>query len=144
MSTVRDAPMPAVVLAVLNPVMRVLLPTRAGRFIRPFALLEFRGRHSGRAFRIPAGLHLLDGCDCVLTPAGWGINFTAGIPVIVHYRGRTRRTTGRLDEDPSAGRRALLALLDSGTKPRLVGLKAQQPVTLADLAHVDRSLIWLE
>jgi hypothetical protein len=144
MTAVRDAPMPTAVLAVLNAVMRVLLPTRAGRLIRPFALLAFRGRHTGRAFLVPAGLHRVADCDCVLTPAGWAVNFTGGIPVTVHYRGRTRTTTGRLDEDPTAGRRALLALLGSGTKPQLVGLKASQPVTPADLAGVDRFVIWLD
>ena len=93
-AVVRDAHPPAVLVRVLNPIMRTLLRTPLGRLVRPFALIEFAGRRSGRRYRVPVGWHHADGVTVVFTPAPWRVNFSAGAPATVHYRGRTRPMTG--------------------------------------------------
>src|SRR4051794_21368801 len=44
----RDAKPPLALVRMMNPVLRLLLRTPLARALRPFALLEFTGRRSGR------------------------------------------------------------------------------------------------
>jgi hypothetical protein len=141
-TSVRDAKAPAALLFFMNPIMRVLLRTPLGRFI-PFALLRFLGRKSGRAYAIPAGLHVVDGARVVSTPAPWRANFRDGIPVTVHHRGRRQQFTGKLDDDAAAVAAALNALFDAGTSPRMLGLYVETGyrLTADDVKYVDRALV---
>ncbi len=68
----RDARPPLILVRVMNPIMRVVLRTVLGRLVRPFALLEFTGRRSGRRFLVPVGWHEIDSGHFAFTPARGG------------------------------------------------------------------------
>jgi hypothetical protein len=144
-AAVLDARPPTTVIRVLNPVMRTILRTPLGRLVRPFALLEFTGRRSGRRYLVPAGWHEVDGLAIVLSPAPWRANFAGGLPVTVHRRGRALAMTGTLVSDPSVVAVTLRSLLDRGAAPRELGLKMPpgHQVTAADVVAVDRAVIEL-
>jgi hypothetical protein len=140
---VRDAKPPLLLVRMMNPVLRLLLRTPVGRAIRPFALLEFAGRRTGRRFLVPVGWHSLPTGTVVFTPAPWRANFAGGIPVTVHHAGRHLALTGTLETDPdrvAAAMRSLVAL--RGSLRRIgVELPAGTQLTAADVRAVDRSLI---
>ena len=142
-ATVRDARPPAALVRVLNPIMRVVLRTPLGRLVKPFALLEFSGRRSGRTYRVPAGWHDADGVRVVLSPAPWRANFAPSAPVVVHHRGRSQDMTGTLVSDPAEVARYIDALLVGGTPARQIGLHIPTGHTMseADVLHVDRQII---
>ena len=58
---VRDARPPAALLRVTNPILKTLLRTPVSRVIRPLALIEFRGRRSGRPIRVVVAWHVNPG-----------------------------------------------------------------------------------
>ena len=142
-TAVRDARPPTVVIRVLNPIMRTVLPTPLGRLVRPFALLEFSGRRSGRRYRVPAGWHHAESGPVVITPAPWRINFADGARVTVRYRGRTQQMTGTLVTDPVAVAQALQWMFDAGTSPRNLGINMPEGhrITASDVASLDRAMI---
>lgn len=143
MAVVRDVHPPTAVIKVLNPIMRTVLGTPLGRLVRPFALLEFTGRQSGRQYRVPAGWHVVDGGPVVFSPAPWRANFAGGAPVTVRHRGRAQQMTGTLVIDRAEVAAALTSLLASGTPPRAVGLDIPpgHTVDASDVLAVDRALI---
>ena len=134
------------VIRVLNPILRVVLRTPLGRLVKPFALLEFKGRHSGRPYRVPAGWHDADGVRVVLTPAHWRANFSPSAPAVVHYRGHARHMTGTLVRDPAEVARYVGVVLAGGTGPRQIGLRVPSghTITAADVVQVDRQIIRFE
>lgn len=140
---VRDARPPAAVIRVLNPIMRVLLPSRLGRLVRPIALIEFTGRRSGNRYRVPAGLHRADGVIVVFTPAAWRKNFSEGAPATVHHRGRSRQMVGTLVSDPGEVAGVLRSVLAGGTSPLLLGLDipSGHSVDASDITSVGREMI---
>ncbi|MEO8696396.1 MAG: grhN [Acidimicrobiales bacterium] len=142
-TTVRDARPPATLVHVLNPIMRIVLRTRLGRLVRPFALLEFDGRRSGRRYRVPVGWHESNGGALVVTPAPWRINFSGGARATVYFRGKAQQMTGTLVTDHSAVAGALQSLFASGTKPREIGLDMPEGhrVTASDVGSVGRAAI---
>ena len=142
---VRDARPPLALIRVLNPVLRTVLRTPLGRVVRPFVLLDFTGRRSGRSYRVPAGWHEVDGVTFVLSPARWRGNFAGGAPVTVHRRGSVQKMTGTLVTDPSQVATAIQSLLDSGAAPRTVGLDVPtgHHITASDVVAVDRAMIEL-
>lgn len=86
---------------VVNPVMRTLLraawpPPVAERL----ALLRFDGRRSGDRYELPVGVRDVDGLPCVLTNAGWRVNFRDGHPMALLWRGDVHGGTGVLREEP--------------------------------------------
>lgn len=146
MTLVRDARPPLVVIRMLNPIMRLVLATRAGRFLGALALIEFDGRRTGRPYRVPVGWHQEGGRETVFTPAPWRINFAGGAPVKVHHLGRSRAMLGTLDDDPSSVARSLQALFDAGCSPRNVGLRIAEghQITADDVASVARAAVRFE
>ena len=136
-------PAPAAVVAVLNPILRVLLRTPLGRLIRPFALVEFTGRQSGKRYRVPVGWHVADDAPIVLTPAPWRSNFHDGSRADVYHRGRRRPMIGTLEADPAAVADTLRRLLASGTSPRTIGLTIPtgHTITAADVTAVRRAVV---
>jgi hypothetical protein len=130
----------------MNPFMRAILPTPLGRLIRPFALLDFHGRRSGRRYRVPVGVHRTDSGDVVVTPAAWRANFRNGIPVTVHHRGERRDLIGTLDTDPAHVAAELQSLVDRHGSLGRVGIKAPNghQVTLRDVEALDRAVIHFE
>src|SRR3954454_13785281 len=73
---------------VVNPVVRTVLRSPAGRWCGPLLLLEVTGRRTGRRRRIPVVGHVSSGCVYAVTDASWARNFTGGAPVVVTRRGR--------------------------------------------------------
>jgi hypothetical protein len=142
----QDARPPVAFIRVMNPVMRAILPTRLGRLVRPFALLEFDGRRSGRRFRVPVGWHQTGSGPVVITPAPWRSNFKGGIPVTVHHLGQRHDLIGTLDEEPLHVAAALRCLMDRHGSLGRVGIKVPKghEITVADVTEVDRALIQLQ
>ncbi len=130
----------------MNPVLRVVLRTPLGRFVRPFALLEFRGRRSGVRLRVPVGWHETAAGFVVCTPAPWRANFRGGAPVTVRSRGRRHELIGTLADDPEDVAAGLQSLLDRHGSLRPVGVDvpAGHRVTAADVLAVDRALVRFE
>lgn len=143
---VRDARLPLALIRVLNPIMRFALRTPLGRLVRPFALLEFSGRHSGRRYRVPVGWHESVDGPVVLTPALWRINFAGGLPTTAYYRGRRQEMTGTLVTDPAAVAAALRSMFANGSSPRSMGLDvpAGHTMTPSDVESVERAMIRLQ
>jgi hypothetical protein len=142
-AVVRDAPPPLVLVRPLNVLNRWFLRSPLARPLGGLALLEFRGRRSGRDHRVPVGWHVVQGVGVVLTPAPWRANFAGGLPVTVHHRGRAQQSVGTLDRDPGAVAAALNELLSGGTNPRLLGLVVPRGHELVDaeVVELDRALI---
>lgn len=127
----------------MGPIMRLVLRTRLGHLVRPFALLEFDGRRSGRRLRVPVGWHEIDGGEVVFTPAAWRINFAGGTAATVWFRGTRREVTGALDLDPERVAAALRSLAERRGSLRPVGvdLPRGRTVNAADVEAVDRAVI---
>ena len=127
----------------LNPVVRALLRSPAGRLIGGLGLLEFDGRRTHRRYRVVVGCHRLDGETVVFTPAPWRSNFTSGATATVLHRGQRQTLTGTLDTDPARVANALGRLIDSGTSPRALGLNvpAGHSITATDVETIDRAMI---
>lgn len=141
---VREARPPTLLVAVLNPVLRLALRTRLGRMVRPCALLEFTGRRSGRRFRVPVGWHDAEGTRVVFSPAPrWPTNFRGGRKATVHRLGRKHELVGFLVTDPDEVARALRIVLAAGTPPRLIGLELPDghQVTAADVLAVSKVMV---
>lgn len=139
----RDARPPLVLIRLMNPVMRVVLRTPLGRLVRPFALLEFRGRRTGRLLRVPVGWHHIGGEHVVFTPAPWRANLRDGVPVTVHFRGHRLEMTGTLDDDPDHVATVLQSLADLHGSLRRVGIDIPpgHRITADDIRAVRRALI---
>src|SRR3954451_24243816 len=68
MAAVEDNRPPDAVLRFLNPVLRVLVPSPAGRLLPgSMGVLRFTGRRSGRTLRIVAAIHDVAGSSVVFT-----------------------------------------------------------------------------
>jgi hypothetical protein len=83
----------------VNPVVRTIARSPAGRWTGDLLLLEFTGRRSGRALAVPVLGRHHGGALYALTDAGWALNFAGGAPVQVTSRGRRRSGTGVLVTD---------------------------------------------
>lgn len=136
-------PPPPAVLKAMNVVMRPLLSSGLGRRTRGIMLLEFRGRRSGRTYRVPTNFHLVDGTPMAFTDAPWRLNFVGGAPVTVTHLGRVRRTTGTLvTVGPEEMARAVRRSLDTGGSAQRMGLRmprGHQP-TVEELAALGPAL----
>lgn len=139
----RDTKPPALLVGVMNPILRVVLRTPLGRAVRPFALLEFKGRRSGRLYRVPVGWHSNATGPEVFTPAPWRANFVGGIEVVVHHRGRRQTLRGTLEADPGRVAAVMQSLADRQGSLRAIGvtIPSGHRVTAADVLAVDRAVI---
>jgi len=142
-SIARDVRPPLLLVRTLNPILRFALRTPIGRLVRPFALLEFEGRRSGRRFRVPVGWHEIDGGEAVFTPAEWRANFSDGCAATVWLHGVRREFTGVLDVDPERVASALRSLADrrGSLRPIGVDLARGHTITASDIRAVDRAVI---
>lgn len=145
-STARDARPPQLLVRMMNPVLRFVLRTPLGRLVRPFALLEFVGRRSGRQFLVPVGYHELDRGHLVVTPAPWRVNFRSPHPVVVHFRGRREVCLGHLVDDPATVATALRELAQRQRSLKRIGVDIPDGhvIDAADVTAVDRALIEFE
>lgn len=139
----RDARPPRALVRALNPMMQVVLRTPLGRLVRPFALLEFTGRRSGRRFLVPVGWHEVESGHVVFTPASWRVNFRDGLPVTVRHHGQRQDLIGVLDDDPAHVAAALQSLADRRGSLRSVGIDIPPAhrITAVDVVAVDRAVI---
>ena len=139
---VEQKPPPMALMRLLNPVMRVLLPTRLGRRMRPLAILEVTGRRSGRLHRIPVGAHPVDDGVVIFTDRPWRENVRGGADVVLAVGGTRRPAVAELVDDPAIVGPALSAAV-AVAGPRRLGL-ALQPgaiATVADYGAVGKSMI---
>lgn len=139
----RDARPPLALVRVMNPTMRAVLRTPLGRLVRPFALLDFTGRRTGRRFLIPVGWHEIESGHVAFTPASWRVNFRNGSPVTVWYRGQRQNLTGILDDEPGRVAAALQSLADRRGSLRSIGvdIPAGHRLTAPDVTAIDRAVI---
>ena len=138
---------PDAVLRVVNPLLRTLVPSPAGRLLPgSFGVLRFTGRRSGRTLRIVAGLHDVDGGLVVFTSRPWRLNFRGGRTVEVARSGTWRRGTADLVEDPEQVAAALRHVLAAGTSARMLGLRIESGhvVTAEDVSATGRTLLRLD
>ena len=144
MPPVRSAPPPPwVIRYIANPSMHLLLPTWFGRWLPGVAMLRFRGRRTGRAYAVPAGIYDHDGAQFVFTESGWAANFAGGLPVEVARRGAATLGHGELVADPAVVGPAMRAVLAAGTSKRMLGVaidKGHAP-TDAELAAIRRAVV---
>jgi hypothetical protein len=144
MASVQDARPPQALVKLLNPVNRIVLRSPLARLVKPFALLEFTGRRTGRRYVIPVGWqHTASGEFVVVSPAAWRANFAGGLDVLVHYRGHTQRMIGTLDADADAVAGVIRDVIAGGKRPRDLGLDIPEGHTFTrdDAIAVDRKVI---
>jgi hypothetical protein len=147
MAGLEDNRPPDAVLRFVNPLLRAVVPSPAGRvFPGSVGVLRFTGRRSGRTLRIVAGLHEVDGALVVFTSRPWRLNFRGGRAVEVAQSGRRRRGTAELVEDPEQVADALRHVLAAGTSPRMLGLRLEQGHVVAaqDVRATGRTLVRLD
>jgi hypothetical protein len=111
----------------MNPVVRAWVATPLSQLAGyRLAVLRFSGRKSGRAYRVPVGLHDVGDGKGVFTSEVWRLNFRGGAPVRVKAGGRSFEATGTLVEDPEEVARAMQHAIDSGSSLTLLGLEVDQ------------------
>lgn len=144
-AAVRDARPPLALVRVMNPTLRQLLRTPLGRLVRPFGLLEFDGRRSGRPYRVPVGVHRIEEGLIVFSPASWRQNFAGGRDATLRFRGRSTAVTGVLVAEPHAVAALLRSLEAGGTPLTHVGLRMNpgHEIDADDVLAVDRAAIHL-
>src|SRR5205085_299590 len=134
-------------LRIINPTVRALIGTSAGRLVPSWmAVLLFTGRHSGTQYRVPIGIHDVQGTPTVFTDRPWRLNFRGGAPVTVMQRGRQRHGHGVLVEGRENVGVALLDALQHTSRPSNLGLrvaKGHQP-TVEDLTALGSSMIQIQ
>lgn len=136
-------PPPPTALKAMNVIMRPLLRSRLGRRVSGVMLLEFTGRRSGRAIKVPVNFQSVDGVVMAFTGAPWRHNFTGGAPVTVTHRGEVYQTTGVLVPlTPAAMGVAVRKSLDAGGSAQRMGIRTadgHEP-TAAELAALGPAL----
>lgn len=141
---VRDKPPPLwLVQRVINPVMRRLLPSRLGRWLTGMALLHFRGRKSGRAYVVPAGIYSHDGAQVVFTNSAWRLNFRGGTTLGLDWQGCHTQAYAELVTDPVYVGAAIRSCLAGGTSLTMLGIaidKGHEP-TDAELSAVRDAVV---
>jgi len=140
---VRSKPPSEVLVRVLNPIVRASLGTPWYRlFPRWMAVLNFAGRRSQQRYRVPVGVHDVDGTPTVFSDRPWRLNFAGGALVTVISRGKRRHGRGELVQDRADVGSALAIALER-TRPSNLGLaveKGHQP-TAQELAALGGDMI---
>jgi len=91
---------PEPLMKLMNPLLRYGLRTPlGGNALKPFMVLNFTGRKSGRQFSIPVSAHVIDGQLYALANAVWKVNFRSGGTAEVLYNGKRTAMRGELIED---------------------------------------------
>jgi hypothetical protein len=91
---------PEPLMKLMNPLLRYGLRTPlGGNALKPFMVLNFTGRKSGRQFSIPVSAHVIDGQLYALANAVWKVNFRGGNTAQVLYNGKQTTMRGELIED---------------------------------------------
>jgi hypothetical protein len=142
-SHVRLKPPPEALLRVFNPVVRAGLGSPFSPvFPSWMAVLEFTGRRSQTPYRIPVGLHDVDGTPTVFSERPWRLNFKSGAAVTVIAHGKRRDGWGELIADRDKVGSAFMVAL-ARRRPRDLGIsvrKGHQP-TAQELASIGSDMI---
>lgn len=85
---------------VANPIMSWMIGSGKGKFDE-MARLDFRGRKSGKEYKVVAALQPVDGQKAVLSNSGWRWNFEGSHPVTVIVAGEPHQMIGKLETDPN-------------------------------------------
>lgn len=91
---------PKLMFMILNPIMRFLLGTGAGKRLSELARLEFTGRKTGKEYAVVTAIHDVDGRDAALTNSGWRWNFAGGREIVKVQSGKRERVRATLVTDP--------------------------------------------
>ena len=139
----REARPPDWMLRLLSPLLRRLLTSRAGHLLPALAVLEFRGRRTGRPYRVVTGWYRQDDQEFAVTPSPWRHNFDGGAPLTVTSRGRKRSGHARSEPDPSVVAPVLRRLMQAGTSPRALAMSLPpgRELTEADVIATRKALI---
>lgn len=136
-------PPPRWVLHTMNRVMRPLLRSPLAKHMNGVMLLEFRGRRTGRTYRVPVNCNRVEGVLMAFTEAPWRRNFEGGAPVTLVHRGVAHDTRGELVAmTPEQMGRAVRESLDHGGSAQRMGIKAVKGhrVTAEELATLGPAL----
>jgi hypothetical protein len=115
----------------VNPVVRTIARSPAGRWTGELLLLEYTGRRTGRKLAVPVLGRRHGDALYALTDATWALNFSGGAPVRVTSRGRRWTATGVLVTDQAEAAAVLrTAIATSGA--RNVGLRVPPDWTGTD------------
>ncbi len=106
---------------IVNPIVRSVARTPAGRLMSGIVVLQFDGRLSGRRYAIPAVVHQIEGQMVVFTDAGWAANFRGGRALDVRHAAARYSTTAQLIEDAPTTAGLLRRALET-KKPSALGL----------------------
>jgi len=123
---VRSSPPPDAVMRVLDPVMRAVVPSPAGRLLPGLAVLRFHGRRTGRPYAVPVAVFDGDDGPVVFTDSGWGANFRGGADVDLVRRGRVTPSRGELVADPALVGPAIRRVLRSRTGALMLGVSVDR------------------
>jgi hypothetical protein len=142
-SPVRLQPPPEALLRVFNPVVRASVGTPFSRLFPSWmAVLEFTGRRSHKPYRVPVGLHDVNGTPTVFSERPWRLNFEGGTAVTVIARGKRRQGQAELVADRDKVGSAFIVAL-ARRRPRDLGIavrKGHQP-TAQEFAAIGSDMI---
>ena len=140
---VEDDSPPEAFLRVFDPVLRSLLRSRLGAWLRGFAVVTFAGRRTGRTYQAVVTFHDLDGQVYVVTPRRWRANFAGGAPMRMRHAGVEVPGTGVLDDDPAFVADVINRLRAAGEPPRAFALRIADghQVTAADVTATNRAVV---
>lgn len=125
----------------VNPVVRSIARSAAGRWTGELLVLEFAGRRSGRRLSVPVVGRRHGGALYALTDATWALNFTGGAPVLVSSRGHTWTATGVLVTDPTEVAAVIrTAIATSGARNVGLSLPPDRAGTDAELCALRRAV----
>ncbi len=95
-------PLPKFLYRILNPLLVAVLRSRFhSRISGSLMALTFRGRKSGKQYRIPVGYLQQGNRIFVFSHSAWSKNFRGGAPVSVRVRGQELRGAASIMEDPA-------------------------------------------
>jgi hypothetical protein len=83
----------------VNPLVRSIAHSAAGRWTGDLLVLQFTGRRSGRRLSVPVLGRRSGGALYALTDAPWALNFSGGAPVRITSRGQRWTALGVLLTD---------------------------------------------
>jgi hypothetical protein len=115
----------------VNPVVRTLAGSPAGRWSGSLLVLEMTGRRTGRRRRVPVVGHVCAERLYAITDGAWAANFGGGAPVTVVRRGRRLAGRGELLTDPAATAAVVRTVLATDG-PRGLGLVLPPDRTATD------------
>jgi hypothetical protein len=127
---------------VVNPVVRTLVGTPAGRWSGPLLVLEMTGRRTGRQLRVPVVGHVCQGRLYAITDGAWAANLAGGAALTVVRRGRRLRARGELLADPAATAAVVReAVATDGARGLGLVLPPDRPATDDELCALRRVVL---